>query len=101
MKKKLNLFIGTLLLTSYASAQSIANGVAQIESATTQIQGLKEKISTLLYVVAGIIALVGAIKIYLNWNGGGQDVQKQIVGWVAAALFFASAGAIANGFFGA
>ena len=58
-----------------------------IAGATGTIAGVFDTVAELMMVVGGVIGVIGAIRIYIKWNNGDQDVTQSIVGWGGAALF--------------
>ena len=81
-------------------AQTVAEANTAIDTATGDINDLYGIITTLIYAIAAIIALVGAIKIFIAWNSGERDVQKMIVGWFGACIFLVAVGGVIDAFFG-
>ncbi len=74
-------------------------GAAGIESAANVIKGYWTSVKMLIYVIGGIVGLVGGIRIYNKWTHGDQDVAKEIVGWGGACLFLLLVPGIINSFF--
>ena len=54
-----------ILVTSNVNAQDLADGQAAIEEAATGIEGYFDSIQTLVFIMAGIIALLGAIRVFM------------------------------------
>lgn len=100
MKKRILSAVAILLAASPAMAQTIQQGNQAIETATGEVTQLYGIISTLIFSIAAIVALVGAIKIFIAWNSGERDVQKMVIGWFGACIFLVAIGAIITGFFG-
>ena len=48
-----------------AIAQDLADGQAAIEEAADGISGYFDSIQTLVFIMAGIIALLGAVRVYM------------------------------------
>lgn len=71
-----------------------------IQSATEEITDAANTLSTLCLAIGAVVGLVGAVRIYIKWNNGDQDVTKSILGWGGAALFLIASGAVIHGFFG-
>lgn len=100
MKKRI-LTVCTIAVTSFGISQTIQDGNAAIEQATGDVQNLYGIIATLIYALAAIIALVGAIKVFMAWNSGERDVQKMVINWFGACIFLVAIGGIIQAFFGA
>lgn len=84
INKKATLFIAAVALSFSSMAQGFNEGISQ---ATSEFDGTFDLISQLMLIIGGIIGVVGAIRIYIKWNNGDQDVTKSIIAWAGAALF--------------
>jgi len=51
-------------------------------------------------VLAGIFGILGAVRIYHNWQMGHQRIDQAVAGWFFAALFMVLAGAFLRAIFG-
>ena len=97
LKTKLTLVVLTALISLRAAAQ---NAFAQaLDTAGTEIAGVFDSLSKLMLVVGGVVGVVGAIRIYIKWNNGDQDVTKSIVGWGGAGLFLVATSAVLRAIF--
>ena len=54
-----------LLMVTGVNAQDLADGQAAIEEAADGIEGYFDAIQTLVYIMAGIIALLGAVRTFM------------------------------------
>ena len=41
-----------------------------------------------------------AVRVYLKWNSGDQDVQKAVMGWMGSCIFLVVSGVVVKAFFG-
>lgn len=83
-KKKLIGNALTLALVLLAVTPLLAaggGGAAAIGNAANSIKGWKVPVKTLIYAIAGIVALVGSIRIYNKWQNGDQDINKELMGF--------------------
>ncbi|OLY95691.1 protein of unknown function [Cnuella takakiae] len=87
----------TLYSTTALFAQNLGTGIDQ---ASSQVKGVFTNVSTLILMIGGIVGLVGAIRVYVKWQNGDQDVQKSIVGWMGACVFLLLTGTILKTIFG-
>lgn len=65
-----------------------------IANAGTEIAGYVQPVRTVIYGIAGVVSLMGAISIYIKMNNGDQDVKKSlmmVVGGVVALVAMAEA----------
>jgi len=54
----------------------------------------------LIYVIGGVVGIIGALRIYNKWTNGDQDINKEILGWGGACLFLILAPTFVGAFFG-
>jgi Domain of unknown function (DUF4134) len=52
------------------------------------------------FVLAGILGIIGALRIYHNWQLGRQGINEEVSAWFFAALFMVLAGAFLRAVFG-
>ena len=99
--KKMFSTIFILLVVSYAAiAQDLASGQAAIEEAADGISGYFESIQTLVFIMAGIIALLGAIRVFMKWQMGDPDVMSTAASWFGSSIFLIVAVTVIQSFFG-
>ena len=86
-------------------AQSLANtgyeaGTNAMEEVATQIAAYVPYVVNLCYALAGVVAVVGAISVYIAMNNEEQDVKKKIMMVVGACIFLIAAANALPLFFG-
>ena len=86
-------------------AQSLANtgydaGTSAMEEVATQIAAYVPYVVNLCYALAGVVAIVGAISVYIAMNNEEQDVKKKIMMVVGACIFLIAAANALPLFFG-
>jgi hypothetical protein len=86
-------------------AQSLANtgydaGTSAMEEVATQIAAYVRYVVNLCYALAGVVAIVGAISVYIAMNNEEQDVKKKIMMVVGACIFLIAAANALPLFFG-
>ena len=72
---------------------------AGLTSAATTISGTYALVSKLCLAVGAIVGLAGGIRVYVKWNNGDHEVQKEIIGWAGACVFLLLTGTVLNVFF--
>ena len=102
IEKILRPFIVMLLVLVVANvnAQDLADGQAAIEEAADGIEGYFEAIQTVVFIMAGIIALLGAVRTFMKWQMGDPDVMSSAAGWFGSAIFLIVAVTVIQSFFG-
>ena len=89
-----------LLIVTGVNAQDLADGQAAIEEAADGIEGYFDAIQTLVYIMAGIIALLGAVRTFMKWQMGDPDVMSSAAGWFGSVVFLLVSVSVVRGFFG-
>ncbi|MDE3744044.1 DUF4134 domain-containing protein [Maribacter polysaccharolyticus] len=84
----------------FAFAMGQAQGLEGINAADAEIRTYVESVGNLILAIGAVVGLIGAIRVYIAWNNGDQDVTKKIMGWLGACLFLVLSGAVINAFFG-
>lgn len=74
-------------------------GGAAISTATTTIKSYVPLVQKLVYAIAGVVALVGALSVYMKMNNEEQDVKKSIMMVVGACVFLVIAATALPAFF--
>jgi hypothetical protein len=97
MKKATVLVLCSLCLTVVASAQGIGAG---INGAAQEVRGIFASVSNLVLMVGAVVGLAGGIRVFIKWNNGDQDVQKELIGWAGACIFLLLSGVTLKLFFG-
>lgn len=97
-------FVAVMLLlvifTVSVEAQSMDSGVKAITQASDSIKKYLPVVTKLIYVIAGIVAVLGAISVYIKMNNEEQDVKKSIMMIVGACIFLIAAAQALPLFFG-
>ncbi len=100
-------FVASLLLTMFpleTFAQNTAGdysaGTTALGTVTTEITKYVPVVQKLCYAIAGVVAIVGAISVYIAMNNEEQDVKKKIMMIVGACIFLIAAAQALPLFFG-
>ncbi|MDD5862634.1 MAG: DUF4134 domain-containing protein [Prevotella sp.] len=75
-------------------------GVSAINNTTASLKQYIEPVQKIIYAIAGIVAVVGAISVYIKMNNEEQDVKKSIMMIVGACIFLVAAATFLPKFFG-
>lgn len=90
-----------LLFVSVSTfAQDVDAGLAAIETSTESLKRYVPVVTNLCYAIAGIVAMIGAISVYVKMNNEEQDVKKSIMMIVGACIFLIAAAQCLPLFFG-
>ncbi|HVS95200.1 MAG TPA: DUF4134 domain-containing protein, partial [Puia sp.] len=89
-----------LALTVYGAGRA-QDGNVGIEQANTMIRGYYTSATDLLYAVAGVLGLIGAVRVYREWNQGHQDqAYRAAAGWFGSMVFVVIVSTVIRSFFG-
>ena len=96
-----------LMLLSAPAALMAQNTVGDYTAGTNALTTVAEEIAKyvpimvkLCYAIAGVVAIVGAISVYIAMNNEEQDVKKKIMMVVGACIFLIAAAQALPLFFG-
>lgn len=95
------MFVALLLVfTVSAVAQNTEAGIKAIDASTESLKKYVPVVTNLCYALAGIVAIIGAISVYIKMNNEEQDVKKSIMMIVGACIFLIAAAQSLPLFFG-
>jgi hypothetical protein len=87
------------LLPVIASAGTLLDINSGLTQAATTITGTYDLVSKLCLAIGAIVGLAGGIRVYVKWNNGDHEIQKEIIGWGGACVFLLLTGTVLNVFF--
>jgi hypothetical protein len=100
-------FGATLMMLCMVSFVFAQNAAGDYSAGTTALGTVTEEIAKyvpvavkLCYAIAGVVAVVGAISVYIKMNNEEQDVKKSIMMLVGACIFLIAAAQALPLFFG-
>ena len=83
----------------YGSVFSFAEATSALDAASAGVKTWFKPVTSLIWVIAAIIGVIGGFRIYNKWQNGDQDVQKAAVGWFGSVLFLLAIGAVISSVF--
>ena len=96
----LMLFCGTAATFAQNAAGDYTAGTNALSTVTEEIAKYIPYVVKLCYAIAGVVAVVGAISVYIAMNNEEQDVKKKIMMVVGACIFLVAAAQALPLFFG-
>lgn len=99
MKQNKNKVFAVLSLLLFSAITYAQSGVAALGSATTELATYWQPVSDLCLIIGAIIGLAGGIRVYMKWNSGDHEVQKEVIGWMGSCIFLIMTGTIIRAFF--
>ena len=100
MAKSFFVLCAMLLSLSMYGQVDLADGQAAIEEAATGIEEYFDPIRTLVFIMAGIISLLGAVRVFMKWQMGDPEVMSTAASWFGSAIFLIVAVTVIQSFFG-
>nr|WP_297147398.1 DUF4134 domain-containing protein [uncultured Prevotella sp.] len=94
------LFVFTLGMFAQNTAGDYSAGTTALGTVTTEIAKYVPVVVKLCYAIAGVVAVVGAISIYIAMNNDENDIKKKIMMTVGACIFLVAAAQALPLFFG-
>lgn len=90
-----------LFVSGAAMAQTngINAGASALQALTSDLQSYIDPVTTVVYVVAAVIGITGALKVYVNWQNGKDNVMASATGWFGACLFLLIANTVLRAMF--
>lgn len=99
-KRVLTCLAFAVFFTGIAMAEGSQAGINAIGVVEKDIIKYVGPVRQLLYAIAGVVALTGAISVYIKMNNEEQDVKKSIMLIVGACIFLIAAAEALPKFFG-
>ena len=96
----LMLLCGTAATFAQNAAGDYTAGTNALSTVTEEIAKYIPYVVKLCYAIAGVVAVVGAISVYIAMNNEEQDVKKKIMMVVGACIFLVAAAQALPLFFG-
>lgn len=96
----LMLLCGTIATYAQNAAGDYTAGTDALATVTEEIAKYVPFVVKLCYAIAGVVAVVGAISVYIAMNNEEQDVKKKIMMVVGACIFLVAAAQALPLFFG-
>lgn len=100
MSASLAMFISTAFFNAvYAQTSGIAKGAAALDALTGDLEQYLDPVTTVVYVAAAIVGVIGAFRVYTNWQQGKDNVMSGAMGWFGAMLFLLVANTVVRAMF--
>jgi hypothetical protein len=95
-KKSTGMATGLVLFRTMAKAQ----GVQGITAAESSLLGYVDPVASLCLVIGAVVGIIGGVRVYIKWNSGDQDINKELMGWGGSCLFMVLVSVVIKAFFG-
>ena len=93
--------IGAVLSLSAVPQHAFAQGgIVGIDAATSSLTSYVDPISTLILAIGAVVGLIGGVRVYIKWNSGDRDINKELMSWGGSCLFLVLVSVVIKAFFG-
>jgi len=99
-RSKRLLSLSTLLLLAQTLLAQTGGGTTGINAATSSLTAYVDPVSTLTLAIGAVVGIIGGVRVYIKWNSGDQDINKEIMGWGGSCLFLVLVSVVIKAFFG-
>jgi len=89
----------TTSIISFAQPRGIEAGASALDDLTNGLQDYIDPITTVIYIVAVMLGLVGAFRVYVSWQQGKDNVMQTAAGWFGSCLFLLIANTVLRAMF--
>ncbi|MCT1531368.1 DUF4134 domain-containing protein [Sphingobacterium daejeonense] len=100
--KTKKLFASAAIMTMVAQnllAQT-GGGTTGINAATSSLTSYVDPVATLTLAIGAVVGIVGGVRVYIKWNSGDNDINKELMGWLGSCLFLVLVSVVIKAFFG-
>lgn len=92
--------LSDLLVSSQLWAQNdIASGAAALDALTGDLEAYIDPVTTVVYIIAAILGIIAAIRVYSAMQAGKENVWASASLWIGACLFLLVANTLLKAFF--
>ncbi len=88
-----------MALSLIATQASLAQGTTGIDAASSALTSYIDPISTLILVIGAVVGLIGGVRVFVQWNSGDRDINKELMSWGGSCLFLVLVSVVVKGFF--
>ncbi len=92
--------IASAFILTLATLSAKAQGVQGITAAESSLLTYVDPVASLCLVIGAVVGIIGGVRVYIKWNSGDQDINKELMGWGGSCLFMVLVSVIIKAFFG-
>lgn len=83
----------------FAQTSGIAKGASALDALTADLEQYLDPVTTVVYIVAAIVGVVGCFRVYTNWQQGKDNVMSGALSWFGSMLFLLVANVVVRAMF--
>lgn len=76
------------------------DGNQGINDANTLVRGYYDTAVNLMYAIGGVVAIIGAIRVYTMWSNGDPHMGRVAAAWFSGCIFLVVVATVIKSFFG-
>jgi len=96
--KTLSIYLASLLYSASLYAQG--GGTTGINAATSSLTSYVDPVGNLILGIGAVVGLIGGVMVYIKWNSGDRDINKEVMSWGGSCLFLVLVSVVIKAFFG-
>lgn len=89
-----------LVLAAVQTYAQTGGGATGINAATSSLTSYVDPVSTLTLAIGAVVGIIGGVRVYIKWNSGDQDINKELMGWMGSCIFLVLVSVVIKAFFG-
>ncbi|VTP91420.1 DUF4134 domain-containing protein [Sphingobacterium daejeonense] len=98
--KKLFASTAIIMMAAQNLLAQTGGGTTGINAATSSLTSYVDPVATLTLAIGAVVGIVGGVRVYIKWNSGDQDINKELMGWLGSCLFLVLVSVVIKAFFG-
>lgn len=98
--QKLLAIAALFTLTAPAAFSQIGGGTTGINAATSSLTSYVDPVSSLTLAIGAVVGIIGGVRVYIKWNSGDNDINKELMGWGGSCFFMVLVSVVIKAFFG-
>ncbi len=98
LQTKLAVALGLFLSGALANTAK-ADGVAGINAAGSELATYLDPLATLGLGIGACVGLIGGVRVFILWNSGERDINKELMGWFGSCIFLVLVSVVIKAFF--
>lgn len=80
--------------------KGFSQGTVGISAAESELTTYVDPVANLCLIIGAVVGIIGGVRVYIKWNSGDQDINKEIMGWGGSCLFLVLVSVVIKAFFG-
>lgn len=100
-KQKTKILSISFALLFYSGAlYAQGGGTTGINAATSSLTSYVDPVGNLILGIGAVVGLIGGVMVYIKWNSGDRDINKEVMSWGGSCLFLVLVSVVIKAFFG-